>query len=407
MRRKLFFWSLALLALPLLAAAPAQAGAKIEIGDDAVIDLGFRLQAQYFSTEKDLDGGGDFEDFDDFIVRRARLRLGADVTDRVSIFLQSEFADDDGGVGGDVRLIDAYVTLKAHKLTNIIVGENMAASLRQNLTSSGALMAVDRPAIVNKNLSWGTRAKYGFTNTNYDDSDAGLRADNLARDVGATLFGSDSITDTLHFKYYLGVYDGVQEGDEDSERYAARVQFNLFDAEPKYYNLSTYLGGKRTLGFGATYDLQNDVAVDLATGKNADYAMWTVDAFADLPLGPGALTLETAWIDLDLDDAARLNFNGDGASFRDARQAQGDGYYIQAGYFISNWQPWVLYEQWSSDGPGDLGSFNALRVGLSYFLKGHNANIKVGYEGFSADRNLSGTSEDSVDSLVAGLYVTY
>ena len=403
---------LAVAAVVLLAGlpGPARAGAKLRISEDSNIDLGFRLQALYLRTEDDLDrpGDGDFEEVDDFKIRRARLRVGADITRWVSMFIQTEFAEDPA-TGGDMRVIDAFINVKPHKLANVYIGENMAPVLRQNVTSSGGLMAIDRTAITYKNLTWGTRALSTFANKTVADSDAGLRGDVDVRDTGVTLFGSDSYSETLHYKYFLGVYDGVQKSDEDSERYAGRVQINVFDPEPGYYNLSTYLGEKKTVAIGAAFDVQDNVADDLASGNAADYRMWTLDAFVDYPAGPGYLTAEAAYVNLDLDGATQLDAEGTGslADARNAKQAQGEGYYIQACYFYNNWQPWVGFEQWFSDGPDDLGSFDNLRFGLTYFIQGHNANIKVGYEIFDADEDFSGTGEDRIETFVTGVYVTY
>ncbi len=396
MRQKLALCILVTLAVFLFQAGSAQAGARIQISDDSKIDLGFRLQALYLNTDKDIDSDGDFESFDDFKVRRARIRLGADVTKWVSMFLQTEFSEG-AGAGADMRVIDAFVQLKPHKLANLYLGENMAPVLRQNVTSSGALMAIDRPAINSKNLTWGTKAPAAFTNTTIDDFSAGLTGDVDVRDTGLTLFGSDSLNDMVHFKYYAGVYDGVQNADQDSERYAARVQINFFDPEPGYYNLSTYLGEKKTIGLGAAFDTQEDVDAD-ASG-NIDYQMFTFDAFVDYPVGPGYLTFESAYIDLDLDGGGVISTGNT------AKNSQGKGFYAQAGYFISNWQPWVEYEDWNSDGA--TGDFDNLRCGLTYFIKGHNANIKAGYETFNGDHNFTGTNEDRINTFVTGLYVTY
>lgn len=388
-----------MLAVPLA----VQAGAKITIDEDSSIDLGFRLQTLYINSEEDLDDDGKFENTDDFRVRRARLRLGADITRWISLFMQTEFREEPGqGSGGDVRLIDAFINLKPSPLANIIVGENMAPALRQNLTSSGGLMAIDRPGVIYKALTWGGRALSTFATRNFADTDSGLRGDVDVRDLGATLFGSTSLSDVGHVKYYLGTYDGVQNADDDNLRYTGRVQVNFFDPEPEYYNLSTYLGKKKTIGIGASFDLQPDVDRDAATGKKIDYTLYSVDAFAEYPLGPGSLTAEAAYINLDLDGAGTLMGTG-----RNARQAQGDGYYAQAGYFFNNWQPWVEYETWDSDGADGRGGYDAYRVGLSYFIKGHNANIKAGYEIFDADTQFTGTREDQIGSFVLGLYVTY
>ncbi len=393
------------LLMPLMAGS-AGAGAMIQINDDAKIDLGFRLQTLYLNTDRDLDGDGKFEKIDDFLIRRARFRLGADINKNVGIFLQTEFSQD-AGSGGDVRLIDAFVKYKIAKFATIIFGENMAPVTRQNLTSSGGLMAIDRPGITYKNLTWGTRALSTFSTATYDDSDAGLRGDVDVRDLGITLFGSTSFSESSHLKYYLGVFDGIQKAGKDSERVAGRVQYNIFDAEPGYYGLSTYLGKKKTIGIGAAFDVQSNVADDLATGTTVDYSMSTVDVFAEIPVGSGTLTAEGAFIDMDLEDAVQLDALGDGSDLRDANQSQGDGYYIQAGYLISKWQPWIEFENWDADAASGKGSFDTSRVGLTYYIEGHNANIKVGYELFSSDALIGSTSEDEIQTVAVGFYVTY
>ncbi len=386
MVRKLSVSILAVALVLTWGAGSAFAGAKITINDDSEINLGFRLQTLFMSTESDRDGDGDFEDLNDFKVRRARIRLGANVTKWVSIFLQTEFSEG-AGSGGDVRLIDAFVKVKPHPWLTVIAGEGMAPVLRQNVTSSGGLMALDRPGVVYKNLTWGARALHTFSNRTFGDADSGLRGNVGVRDMGLTLFGSGEVGGNASLKYYLGVYDGIQNGTEDNERFAGRVQVNLLDREPGYFNLSTYLGKKKTIAIGAAFDTQAEVE------PGVDYAQWTIDLFADYPLGAGSLTFEAAWINLDLDDAHA--------------SSEGDGYYVQAGYFINNWQPWVEYESWSSDAANDLGSYDTYRFGVSYFLKGHNANFKVGYEVFNADQNIDSTNEDSIGTFIAGIYVTY
>ena len=398
--------SAVLFAMALLMSS-AHSAAVVKIDEDSQVKIGFRVQSLVIFTEKDLDGDGKFESETDFKVRRGRLRLGADITDLVSAFLQTDVGSGVGGSGFDWRLIDAWVALKPDKMFNIYAGENMVPASRQNVTSSGTLMAIDRPGINYKTLTWGTRSVTAFANNTFSDADAGLRGEVDVRDLGVTLFGSTSLSDQTHFKYYAGVYDGIQNTTEDEQRFAARVQLNLYDPEPNYYNAATYLGGKQTVGFGLSYDTQKDVASSADKG-NVDYKFYTVDVFAEFPAGSGHLTLEGAYENLDLDGATLLDHDGNPlTAVRDATQSQGDGYYIQAGYYINQWQPWIEYESWDSDAASGKGGFDMYRIGLSYFIKGHNANIKAGYERLNADQNIGSTTEDKIDSIVVGMYVTY
>ncbi len=87
-------------AVGLLAAGSVWAGAELKIDDESSINLGFRGQAYTKLIESDLDGDGSFEDFTDFQLRRARIRLAGKINPKISMFLQTEFADDAGGGGG-------------------------------------------------------------------------------------------------------------------------------------------------------------------------------------------------------------------------------------------------------------------------------------------------------------------
>jgi hypothetical protein len=91
---------------------------------------------------------------------------------------------------------------------------------------------------------------------------------------------------------------------------------------------------------------------------------------------------------------------------------EGKGFYIQGGYYFSNWkvQPWANYEQWNATNA--LGRWNAFRVGLSYFLDGNNSNIKIGYERVNTEKDI-GSSEtlnsgkDSINTFMIGYYYSF
>jgi hypothetical protein len=395
------------------AASSAHAGVKMKIGDDSQLHLGMRVQAQYLVTDRDISSSSSgWEDVDDFRVRRARFRLGADVTKWVSAFLQSDSAD-----GVDHKIIDAFVKLKLHPWFNVIMGENMhAGSSRQNLTSSGGLMAIDRPGLANKNLTWGltNRAEFNGRSLNGPNSSSdGLgAATNAVRDMGVDIFGSGAVGEGVSLKYYLGYADGRQASgtDDDDERIGARVQLNFGDPEPGFYGLSTYLGKKQTISIGAFWDSQDNVgevgrATDTkgtattaddtltnGTGTLYDYESFGFDLFAEQPVGDGAVTFEAGYVDVDLDGMVK--------------KSEGDGFFVQAGYFINNWQPWAMFEQWDSEATDDTGDIDTFRIGLTYFIKGHNANVKVGYESYNSDKDII-TGEDSIDTILVGFYMTY
>ena len=387
------------------AAGTALAGAKLQVNDDAYIDLGYRLQTYFTNHNADIDpaanaGWGTMRDFS---VRRARFRMKGVINDKISMFLQTDVATQ------DMKMIDAFVTYKADPWLQFYMGRNMAPSSRQATTTSGALMAMDRPGLTYKSLNWGTRYKYGFNANTYMASGISAGPD-AVRDNGLTVFGSGDVGEQGHLKYYAGMYNGANTtgiAGNDKDHFAFRAQYNLWDAEGGYYNSSTYLGKKKTLGIGVSYDMQDEVAAYMDNGNvmPTKYALLSADIFLELPNSAGdALTVEGGYNKLDLDDNPAM------------MSSQGKGFYGQAGYYLaSGFQPWFMFESFSSDAAADgngntPGDFTTFRAGVTYYFEGQHANIKLGLESFKPDVPFTlanGSSEDTYTSVTLGFFTTY
>ena len=386
------------------------AGVELQIDQDSNLELGFRLQTQFLSsTNSQADAESEHEE--KFLLRRARIRLGGNVTKWVNFFMQIGSDSGEDGSVGDAKVIDGFINLHLLEQAQVILGEHMAPAGRQQLTSSAAMLAIDRPGITDYNLTWGLNGGAVFNTAIFDDGNLDLSGDgNVNRDIGVTLFGSTSFTETFHAKYYVGGYTGIQfmNNAEDKERVTGRVQLNFFEPEPGYYNLSTYLGRKKTVAIGASIDHQQRIARDTITDDNVNYIWYSFDAFADIPVGPGNTTLEAGYSNLDLEDSTSLRDSASGPT-KNGKETEGNGFYVQSGYYLENLnlQPWALFERWDSDASDDVGSWSAWRVGLSYFIKGHNANIKVGFEQFRPDENIGGTGGKNIESFLVGFYVSY
>ena len=67
----------------------AGAGAKLDMTDESYLELGLRLQTLAIVSEKDLNGDGSYENYEDFVVRRARIRLKGVVNSYFSGFAPS------------------------------------------------------------------------------------------------------------------------------------------------------------------------------------------------------------------------------------------------------------------------------------------------------------------------------
>ncbi|MEZ4648420.1 MAG: hypothetical protein R3E97_06430 [Candidatus Eisenbacteria bacterium] len=385
-----------------IAAPEAQGGVKVPIKDDAYLDLGFRLQHLSMMTQNDIDGDGQWDSSIHHQIRRGRLRVKAATNSWFSAFIQTEVAA--GGTSGvDMRVIDAFIQMDLDPWARFFVGENMAPTNRQNLTSSGVLMAMDRPGVAYQSLNWGNRSRYRFTLADIPGSGAGVGSgDAPVRDVGITLFGAGKVGENASAKYYVGTYNGVHVATENSERITARGQVNFFDAEDGYYNSSTYLGKKKTVGIGASIDMMPNVAMaEDNSGDTVDYTCISADGFIEWPVGEHTLTAEVGLLMPD--------FGGD-----DYLQATGTGMYAQAGLLVKQvWQPWVEFESFSSDDEDNVGNYSAIRIGGTRYFSGQNANVKLGVELTSSDNPLlvatdgSDGSEDSAMTVVLGFFTTW
>jgi hypothetical protein len=388
------------------------AGVKVQIDQDSSLELGFRVQTQFISsTNINANASGDHEE--KFDLRRARIWLGGNVTKWFRFFIQM---GNNIGPGTDdstknVSLIDGFINLHLRDYAQIIMGEHMPPAGREHLTTSNAMMAIDRPGITGYNLTWGLNGGAVFNTTAFEDGNLDLEGDVNIRDIGATLFGSTSLNEFAHAKYYVGAYNGIQymNHNEDKERVTARVQLNLFEPEPGYYNLSTYLGKKKTVAIGASIDHQQRIARDAVTNDNVNYIWYSFDAFADIPVGPGSATFEAGYCNLDLEDSTAIQDSASGPP-KNGKETEGNGFYVQSGYYLEklNLQPWALFELWDSDASDDVGSWSAWRVGVTYFIKGHNANIKVGFEQFRSSEHIGNISDDkNIESFLMGFYLSY
>jgi len=416
-KKSVVVWQIAILTAILVGVFMAEppgswAGVEVKIDQDYNFELGFRLQTQFISSTN-IKANASENHEEKFELRRARIWVEGDVTKWFKFFIQmgNNIGPGTDNDTDDILLIDGFINLHLHDLAQIIMGENMVPAGREHLTTSAAMLAIDRPGITGYNLTWGLNGGAIFNTASFEDGNLDLEGEANIRDIGVTLFGSTSLNEFFHAKYYVGAYNGIQfrNNGEDKERVAARLQLNLFDPEPGYHNHSTYLGERKTIAIGASIDHQQRIARDTLTDDNVNYLWYSVDTFADIPLGPGGVSVEAGYSNLDLEGSTSLQ-DSDSGPPKNAKETEGQGFYVQTGYYLKNlnFQPWALYESWYSDASDDVGSWSAWRVGLSYFFKGHNANVKVGFEQFRSAENIGDTSDNkNIESFLVGFYVSY
>src|SRR5262249_41210816 len=102
------------------------------------------------------------------------------------------------------------------------------------------------------------------------------------RDTGVELRG---LLFGGHLEYRGGIFQGFRQPStptqiqaQDIFRIAARLQLNLWDAEPGFFYAGTYLGKKKILSIGGAIDVENN------------YYYWAGDVFLDLPHAGNLIT---------------------------------------------------------------------------------------------------------------------
>jgi hypothetical protein len=333
---------LALVALPALAqekdtmTAPpwGDAGARIQFGDEDQGTLQVQYKGQFRMTYRDIGSGTEGTDgTTNFGFRRNRLAVMGAWSDKVSLYVQGEFADpnlapvDFSGASFDTsfQLLDAVVRFSFGDAFKVNVGRFKYNLSRENLE------ACEEPLTLDRSL---------FIRTSY----VGTRDDGIA--LWGNLFGD-------RFQYRVDAMEGRPAAPgavapSSSPRYSARGHVTLLEPETSYGYKGTYLGRKKVLTVGGAYQIESKVAymdVDTQLGEH-DYRAWTVDGFFEYPFGKaGTVTASAAYEKVDLDGAYQGANPDVGAT---GLFGEKNGWYAKGGYLFSGLplQVFGRYEKW-------------------------------------------------------------
>ncbi|MGB4270121.1 MAG: selenite/tellurite reduction operon porin ExtI [Spirochaetota bacterium] len=338
-------------------AAPSFAAdgiAKFTFGDDQYLELHYLLQVQAYSQYKDGKPESDYWS-KDTMIRRSRIIVKGQAAQGVEFFMETDAPkqENDNNAQADVTkngkylfTQDAYIDFTIAKELKIAFGHILLPFMHHNRQSAVTLLCADYTAAI---------VPVGG---------------NVWRDTGIEFRGllANGLID-----YRIGVWDGKDRdttppitNKNDMPRYTGRVQVNLKDAEEGFFYSGNYLGKKSIISFGFGVDYQQDVYVTGIT-KAKDYTAWTVDVYFDHPIGANnVLTLQGAYVNVK---------NG---VFGVAAE-KANMYFAEGGFLINGtWQPVARYYYKETEN-GTKSKISEIAGGLNYFIKGHNANIKVEY----------------------------
>jgi hypothetical protein len=333
---------------PAPAAPPAQL--KIEIPNGTSIRFGLLWQGQY-----EARGNPSNSDLSqNLFIRRFALLIGGTILKRFEYFFDSDFANLLKAPTGEQSLKngpgfatkDAFGTFRAvEDQLKFDGGLLIPPGAHATLVGGGSLHGLDF-----------------FQNTFRHSNVFGTTAETYGRDLGAQVRG---LVLGQHLEYRLGVFQGkrgvpsaTRAASRNGFRYAGRLQVNVLEPETGFFYAGTYLGKKKILSFGASFDYQGK------EGQEA-YRAFSGDVFLEHPLGPGGITADVEVVHRNGGDRVTL-----------PRQTALE---TELGYRIDPLllSPIVRYERRWAETP--LGNETDFGAGLAFWAFGHNSNLKAFY----------------------------
>lgn len=217
------------------------------------------------------------------------------------------------------------------------------------------------------------------------------------------------------FQYRFEIMDGRTYSDDAADssfRYGARAHLTFLDKETGYGYRGTYMGEKKVVTLGASYQFESDIAYANSTLQQdeVDYQAWSVDFYVEYPVEEmGTFTFSTAYMDYDLDDAYKGGALTDVDSGVIGVSGQKNGGYTKIGYMLPNTplQFFARAENWSFAHWGvydqEVDWFGG---GLNYYFRGQNLKLTLEYSTVEFDTEVADDCED-FDALTAQLQVIF
>lgn len=330
---------------------------KIE-SPNATIKLGLLAQPQFEGIGSPVQGvdKGSYNLF----VRRVRLLVGGTLFKNFEYFFDTDApnlfkAGANGAKGGQqIGVQDVFLTYKAYEdYFKVDVGYMLPPLAHNAVQGAGTLYTLD------------------YFGNSFRHAGAFNSPGDVGRDMGVQFRG---LLADNHLEYRAGIFQGRRQPGAGNRapsrnmfRLAARVQFNVFDAETGFFYAGTYLGKKRILSFGASYDFQNS------------YKHWSLDGFLDMPVGPGGLTAQVNVVKWNGDDFLVEPVPPAMAAPLPNQMAE----MVEAGYRFDDFpiNPMVRYEYRKNLDLPAAAKVSESRYGLgaAYWAFGHNINLKALY----------------------------
>lgn len=357
--------------------------------DQGLLKLEYKGQFQL--NHRDTGSGSDSDDDTmEFNFRRNRIALMG-LYEGFGIYVQTEYREDNNitpfavsdGDNSDFTLLDAQFRFAYNDAVQFRVGKFKHNITRENLEACEKPLTLDRSVLISA----------PFTTT---------------RDKGVAMWGN--LFDDV-FQYRLDIMNGRNDSDSAADsnfRYGARAHLSFLDKETGYGYRGTYMGEKKIITVGASYQYEADVAYanTVLERDKVDYNAWSVDLFVEYPFeNIGTFTISAAYVDYDLDDAYKgSNPDIDTIGVNGER----NGGYTKVGYMLPNLplQFFVRAEDWSFAHWGTYDQeVDWIGGGINYYLRDQNLKLTLEYADVDMDKETKETED--FKTLTAQLQVIF
>lgn len=348
--------SAVIVAAGLFTTVGAQAGATIPAGEDKSVSVGFGMRSSFTSVSDAAPDGGRSSDI---TLDSARLYMSGSFSKSI----KGMFNTEKSGGNDTFQVIDANVQIAVTPEMTLWAGRFLSPSDRANMAGpyyslgggywaniasrygwNGGIIGRDNGVAVVGNLMDG---KLGYSagafegHTTWTYSGLGNPA------VGSTAYNAMKPADDL--------------------MYAARLQYDFWDAEPGYYGTGNYLGAKDILALGIAGRTQGDGAV--STTAKGSYSSYSVDFLLEKKLdSSGSPSLEAAYYDYKTGD---VFLSEQGKAFSAA-----GGYLFSSKVGSGQLQPFVRYQKFDADTNVTSKQYD---LGVNYIIESYNAQISGTY----------------------------
>ncbi len=332
---------------------------KISVDDDQWIQLGFLGQFRA-ESHQDLGGGEQDRWTAEFYTRRARIMALGSVHPNVRFFLATDVPNTGReGIPNSIIWNDGFVDFQFLPELKLSFGRILVPFSIENRASAAALLGIDYNLSLLKIPTFIDRAFW---------RDDGVEARGILFDG--------------YIDYRVALFRGVRDTSINPSylpRVTGMVVVNLQDAQPGWFYNPNSLGSLDVISFGAGVD---HIFRTARGGINA--TAWNLFALVEQDVGGGRLNAMAGF------------YNWDGPGWGGGFEGATMG--LQLGYLVpgeilpdtpvaGKIQP-VLRFQRQDDLEEDGFELNTINLGLNYYLKGQNANLKVDFainDRFDAD----------------------